>query len=1034
MEKFTPPRHWIGPEELESSYWSDPKVLERRSQEFYDKPLETVSLIDRLDTKGIARRDFLTIMGASMALAGTACARRPIHKIIPYVVQPEEITPGVSNYYASTCAETGVGLLIKTREARPIKLEGNPKHPMGFGSLSARGQASILDLYDPERLKEPMVRPARGQAGKVTSWTDVDADLGARIRKAGGKVRLLTQRVHGDATRKLISEFLGGNTAAHVEFEPLFASDVTQGQAEAYGTAVVPGYRFDEAGVVVSVGNDFLGTASNHGQYERDWVKNRKLSGKPHANAIMSKLFVFESTMTVTGANSDERTPIRPGDELKIAAAIARELGVAVPAGYTADAVAGELGISADSIKEAAKALSSHRGNSIFIAGGSIHSRSQDAIALQIVAAAINSALGNEGKTVDGTADVDSAQYGYARMARLIAEINAGVVDVLIIHRANPAFSLPKAAGFEAALAKVATVAVISDREDETAKWADFVLADHHPFENWGDSHPRKNLWSIQQPVIEPLHKTRSLQECLLAWRGATVSWHDYVRNFWRDTVYREARASGTFDSFWERALRDGVIDTLDGRRPSASGRSFRSAALAQVPAYKPAGEGFKLALYETVALHDGRNANNAWLMEMPDPISTVTWDNYLNVGPATAKQLKLSQDDVVEISLEDGTKAELAVNIQPGMHPQAVSVGVGYGRRSVGKVGDGAGVDVYPFVRVAQGQLVFSGMDVKIRKTGKFYRLAAVQWHHAVAGEAGYSDRPIVNDITLGEFKKNPAAEVHADPHLRMKEVPTMWGKHEYKGYRWGMSIDLNSCTGCGACVIACQAENNIPVVGRNNVRVSRQMHWIKIDRYYSGPADSPDVIFSPMLCQHCENAPCETVCPVLATVHDDEGTNNQVYNRCVGTRYCANNCPYKVRRFNFFDHWKNYEGTANLVWNPDVTVRSRGIMEKCSFCIQRINKGKMTAKAEGRLVRDGEIKAACQQTCPTEAIVFGNINDKASQVAKLQADPLAFRSLEILNTRPAVSYLSKVRNKAAKAHAPGGHGEGHEGGGHHG
>ena len=363
----------------------------------------------------------------------------------------------------------------------------------------------------------------------------------------------------------------------------------------------------------------------------------------------------------------------------------------------------------------------------------------------------------------------------------------------------------------------------------------------------------------------------------------------------------------------------------------------------------------------------------------------------------------------------------EIPVQIQPGMHGEALAIAVGYGRKVAGKVGTGVGVDVFPLVQIEGDSLAYSGLSAQISKTGKFYKLAETQWHHVT------ENRPIINDITLAEFKKNPAAANHTDPHLRMEDVPTMWSKHEYKGYRWGMAIDLNSCTGCGACVIGCQAENNIPVVGRNNVRISREMHWIRIDRYYSGSAESPDVVFQPMLCQHCENAPCETVCPVLATVHDDEGTNNQVYNRCVGTRYCSNNCPYKVRRFNFFDHWKSYEGSMNLVWNPDVTVRSRGIMEKCSFCIQRVQKARFDRKNKGEKIVDGDIQTACQQTCPTDAIVFGNINDPESRVSKLHADARAFRSLEILNTRPAISYLSKVRNKNGGAAQ-------HHGGEHHG
>jgi len=578
--------------------------------------------------------------------------------------------------------------------------------------------------------------------------------------------------------------------------------------------------------------------------------------------------------------------------------------------------------------------------------------------------------------------------------------------------------------GLEDAIKKVPLVIVVSDREDETGLWADFILPDHHYLENWGDANPRKGLYSLQQPAIAPMYNTRSFQDSLMTWSktpGLNIAglssrakdWHDYLQNHWKETHYRESASTATFEQFWEGALRVGVLDLRASRglgKPTA--RSFKSASLSKLPKYSARNEsGFALALYESTAMYDGRSANNAWLQELPDPISSVSWDNYLSLSPALAKRLGVKGDDVVEVSMGD-VQVHLPVYIQPGLHPQVACVAVGYGRRAVGKVGNQTGVDVFPFVQNQENRLVFSGQSVSIRKTGKFYRLAATQWHTVT------ENRPIINDITLTEFRKNPASSQHTDPHLRLETVPSLWPKHEYKGYRWGMAIDLNSCTGCGACVVACQAENNIPVVGRDQVRVSRQMHWLRIDRYYGGTPENPDVVFQPMLCQHCENAPCETVCPVLATVHDDEGLNVQVYNRCVGTRYCQNNCPYKVRRFNFFDHWKAYEVPMNMAWNPDVTVRTRGIMEKCTFCVQRIRDAKDKAKDAGEKVHDGDVKTACQQTCATDAIVFGDMNDPESRVSRLMASPQAFRVLEVLNARPSISYLSKVRNKKGAGH----------------
>jgi Fe-S-cluster-containing dehydrogenase component/anaerobic selenocysteine-containing dehydrogenase len=1038
-ETFNPPRHWIAPEELSPSYWADPKNVEKRGQEFADKPIETIALIDKLDTKGIARREFMTIMGASMAMAGFACARRPVHKIIPYVVKPEEVSPGVANFYASTDPETGYGLLIKVREGRPVKLEGNPEHPVNKGRLSARQQSAILDLYDPERLQEPVSRSRTTGTTAPARWKELDGAISQKLA-SGAKVRVVTGALHSDSTRRLIAEFLSAFPgSAHVEFEPLAMDDIALGQEQAYGTALMPVYRFDQAETVVSIGADFLGTWPESVGYAADWAKGRKLDSKNSKNQSMSKLVSFESMMTVTGANSDERYPIRPGDELKVAGALANALGGgAAFSSYNPDTVAQDLGIAGggEVFRKLAAQLRKSGGKSLVVAG-SVQAKSKDAVALQVAVNFINSQTGAEGSTVDGTgAPVARPMAGFAGMQKLIQDLNAGSVDVLILHRVNPAYALPASAGFAAAVKKAGMVVAVSDRVDETALLADFVLPDHHALENWGDARIRKGVYSLQQPVLAPIFSSRSFQDNLLAWIAAgnlkasglaarvaaspsENTWHDYVMANWKETVFPLA-GGGSFQQFWETSLRDGVFVQKGVAGAKGSARPFRPAALSKVPAFQ-ASPGLKLALYASMAQYDGRTANNAWLQEMPDPVTTITWDNFLAIGPGLAKRMGFKSNDVAKVQVGDRT-LELPVQVQPGLHDDTASVALGYGRRNAGKVGDGVGVDVFPLAQVDASGLVFAGMPVQISKTGKFYRLAETQSHHVT------ENRPVINDLSIAQFRENPGMSNHTDPHLRMETVPTMWSRHEYKGYRWGMAIDLNSCIGCQACVIGCQAENNIPVVGRNNVRVSREMHWIRIDRYYSGTPENPDVVFQPMLCQHCENAPCETVCPVLATVHDDEGINNQVYNRCVGTRYCSNNCPYKVRRFNFFDHWKNYEGTANLVWNPDVTVRTRGIMEKCTFCIQRIQKTRFEKKNKGEKIQDGDVMTACQQTCPTDAIVFGNMNDPESRVSKLMADQRAFRSLEILNTRPSVSYLTKVRNKETVAGAH------HHGGDHHG
>ena len=1055
---FVPPRHWIGPDELEASYWSNPQVQEKRSQEFFEKPVEFIDKLDRSPQGGVARRDFLTIMSASMAMAGFACARRPVHKIIPYVVKPEEITPGVPNWYASTCQECakGCGVLIKNREGRPIKLEGNPDHPVNKGSLCGRGQASVLGLYDPDRLKAPVVRNRADGTRKESNWADVDAALQAQLKKIagqGGRVKVLSGEIQSESTRRLVKEFLGAfPKGEHIEFEPLALDEVPAAQALSYGNAVVPRYRFDQAHYVLSLGSDFLGNGLSPLESTKLWTERRKLSGQNPAQAQLGKLVCVESMMTLTGANADQRMPVRPGDELKVGMAVAHDLiirqkksrfaqdnsVISALQGYSPEVVAAEIGLSrgAESIREIASALWENQGKSIVVAG-SVQAKTADAMSLQIVANLLNSALDNDGKTVDGSVNYSVSRSSFVALSRLADEMKAGQVDALIVYRSNPLYAAPRTAlGLAEGLKRVPLVIVVSEYEDETSALADYILPDHHYLENWGDAHPNQAVYSLQQPAMAPIHSSRAFQDSLLIWRkgGLAVSglaaksldWHDYLQNNWKETVYREVGAAGSFEQFWNGTLRAGVVDVFAAKGISSekvAPRSFRTASVANLPKYSAQTEALTLALYAKTSLYDGRNANNAWLQELPDSISSVTWDNYINLSPALAKKLDLKDDDVVELVSGDRS-VELPLHIQPGLHSQVVTVAVGYGRTAVGKVGNHTGVDVFPLTQLSGAKgtapaLIYAGQKVSLRKTGKFYKLALTQWHTAT------ENRPVINDITLAEYRKNPAQSNHTDPHLRLETVPTMWKKHEYKGYRWGMAIDLTACTGCSACMIACQAENNVPVVGRDQVRVSRQMHWIKIDRYYSGSAENPNVVFQPMLCQHCENAPCETVCPVLATVHDDEGLNVQVYNRCVGTRYCQNNCPYKVRRFNFFDHWKSYEGTANMVWNPDVSVRTRGIMEKCTFCVQRIREAKDLAKDAGDQVKDGALKAACQQTCPADAIVFGNLNDPESRVSKMKESPQAFRVLEVLNTLPAVSYMTKVRNQAGSAHS--GHGAGH-------
>ncbi len=1052
--KFEKPRHWVSVEELKPEYWTDEAIQTRHAQEFYDKPIETLEKIEAMDRAGVSRRDFLTVMGASMAMASFACARRPVNKIIPYVVQPQEMTPGNPLYFSSTCREcaNACGLLVKTREGRPIKLEGNEAHPVNRGSLCAQGQASILNLYDPDRLKKPMKGDKGGSKSSV-NWAEADALVVAALKTAK-RVRIVSLPESSESSRRAIKEFMSSFADAKwIEADPTGLDEVADAQNESYGTRVIPEFAFDRAEMVVSIGADFLGTWGDFVQNAQKWSKMRKLS---QAKDALSKLVVFESNMSNTGASSDERFPILPGSEVAVALAIAHEMivvqkkgkfsGNADVASYLAGsfenwaAKAGSL--DGEKVKKIASELWEARGKSIVVGGGSR--------ALQVVVNLLNSNLENDGKTIDGTANVGPHTGSMHSLVALQSELESGMVDVLIVHGANPVYFLPTGKVFGEAMKKAKLVVSVSDRIDETATFADVVLAENHYLESWGDAHPNASAYSVQQPTIAPLFDTRCLEDVIIGWvRGGIKasgllaqvaqnpkgSFYDFVRENWRQTLYPTFGKGQSFNDFWETTLQNGVLTSKSGtpreRAFKPSSLKIAKDAAAKIKTISlgkkntgPVVEasGLMLGLYFKGSMGDGRSANNAWLQEMPDPISTVTWDNHLNIGPAHAAELGIQTNDVVLLKGAKGS-FEIPVKVQPGIAKGAATLALGYGRTAAGSVGNGVGQNAYVFGQLSsETGMLYSGAEVSITKTGKKYQLAETQLHHKILG------RPILNEISFDEFKKNPNASMETEPAVKMDKVPTLWSEpfdYSKSPHRWMLAVDLNSCTGCGACVVACQAENNTPVVGRDRVRQSREMHWMRIDRYYMGDENNPTVAFQPMMCQHCENAPCETVCPVVATSHSEDGLNQMTYSRCVGTRYCQNNCPYKTRRFNFFDHWKDVKDTKNMVWNPDVTVRSRGIMEKCTFCVQRINEAKSKAKDKKTSIKDGDLKTACQQTCPTDAIIFGNVNDKDSAIHAWIKNPRAFRSMEVLNTRPAVHYLTKVRNAE---------GEAAEGGAHHG
>jgi Fe-S-cluster-containing dehydrogenase component/anaerobic selenocysteine-containing dehydrogenase len=960
----------------------------------------------------ISRRDFLKLSAATAAFATAGCALRPTEKVIPYVKAPEEIVPGVADYYASTLDDgSGTGVLVKTREGRPIKLEGNPDHPLSQGKLTAAMQAALFDLYDPDRLKAPVaLTPGTRTAPAKIPWQTADQEIGKALAAAGGRIALLTGTLHGPARMKLIEEFLAAFPGArHVMADAWGHEGVRSAQEKCYGTKILPRYRFDKAEYVVSLGSDFLASGYSALEWSVNFGKMRKVrDGK------ISRFVAFEPMMTMTGANADERYRVHSRNMLRIALGLIHAIGDkgklppgslnVLVAAHTPETVEKEAGLPAGTIKRIAQELLDHSGEGLVIAG--------EGESLQIVANYLNSLCDNEGKTVDGTlSPSNQSQGGPEDLMRLIADMQAGKIDVLIVWGTNPEFWLPAGAGLGDALSKVKTIVSLADRIDETATHAHYVLPGLHFLENWGDAEPQKGLYSLTQPAIYPLWENRSAEDSLIqfAKTGAhtglaayAADWHQYLMDTWNEKFFKSGRYLGTFENFWNSALRNGVLDTRPAGEPEV--RAFMPGALAEIKVPRSETDDLELMVYPSPIHLDGKAGNNAWKFECPDPVTKIAWTNYASLSPAAASKLGLIEGDIVRLE-SGGINVELPAHIQPGDADGIVSVQSGWGRTHSGEVGNGTGANAFVFRRIEDGRLTARGMSCTLTATGKREKhMPNVQMQSTTLG------RPVVYEARLEDYQKDPGKG-----HAPRKKPPTLWPPQTYGSFRWGMRIDLTSCIGCSACVIACQVENNVPVVGRTQVSMRREMHWIRVDRYYSGDMNQPDVTFQPMLCQQCENAPCETVCPVIATMHNDDGLNIQVYNRCIGTRYCSNNCPYKVRRFNWFefslDLFKNQPLRLGL--NPDVTVREKGVMEKCDFCDQRIREAKFKAKDLGREVLDSDLQTACQQTCPTNAIMFGNFHNPSNEIVPEMDDPRSYHVLEELATWPSIVYWTKLRNR---------------------
>ncbi len=1009
------PKYWLSLEQ-----WRDDEQFQKLAeQEFMSSPLQNEDGKD-----GWARREFLKLMGASIALTSFGCVRRPAQKIVPYAKAPEDVIPGIANYYTSSYSDAleNFGLIVKTREGRPTKVEGNPDHPMNRGALSARGNAHILSLWDPDRLTAPkknLQNETKSNHDTVNyAWEKADEEIAAQLKQ--GKVALLTGVISSPSTRALINDFKQAFGATQYTWDATGLESVSAGQAKSFGSGAMAKPRFANADLVVTIDTDFLGTYLAPTEFTRDFSARRK------PGSDMLKLVSFESILSLTGMNADERYRMKPSEQLAVVMGILYQIVVKGKSSrYAGDstltnalskfATASNPELQA-AIEKVAQELWSKRGQSLVLAGGMVTQTSQG-LELQAAVNLLNVALENDGKTVDYQS-IPNREASAGSLQSLAKAINEGQIQTVIIYKTNPVYSASPDIKIADALRKAKMVVYVDDRNDETGRISDYVLSLSHPMESWGDVEAAAGVYSIQQPTVRPLYDTRSFEDGLIQWmkkadKGAAKSfdtWYDYLRANWKNKIYSGA----DFENFWSNLLQTGVYNKSGYKKDStAGGRNASSAALASVSPVKT--DGYELVLYMTSGLADGTLANVSWLQEFPDPVTKICWDNYVCMSVADAKREKVHEGDIVKLQMGD-RKIEAPAHIQPGQADSVLAIAVGYGRNGLGKVADHVGVNAYSLAQVANGLTVYSGLPVKMSKTGKKGELANVQGHNSMEG------RQIVVEATLAQYTQNKSANIHR--HHMM----TMWDEHKYPKHKWGMVVDLNTCTGCSACVIACQSENNVPTVGKKYVLKGREMHWLRIDRYFAGEPENPSSVFQPLPCQHCDNAPCETVCPVIATVHSDEGTNDMIYNRCVGTRYCSNNCPYKVRRFNWFNYLPTFQTPLNEALNPEVTVRSRGVMEKCTFCIHRIKDVQRAAKLEDRPLKDGDVKTACQQSCPANAIVFGDLKDPESKVSKLFNIENSYTLLEELNAKPAVKYLSKIRNTDA---LKGSGGHGHEG--HH-
>jgi MoCo/4Fe-4S cofactor protein with predicted Tat translocation signal len=978
-EKISGPEYWRSLEELAGS----PAFQEALHREFPKGASEWVD--------SVSRRGFLKVMGASMALAGmTGCVRLPLEPIVPYVRQPEDVIPGRPQFYATAMTLGGYAspLLVESHLGRPTKIEGNDKHPASLGGTDIFAQAHVLGLYDPDRSQSVV------SMGDQRSWqtflTAIRGPLSAQKALQGAGIRILTPTISSPTLADQLRNFLKIYPQAkwHV-YEPINRDNVLEGAKMAFGQPVETRYDFEKADVIVSLDADFLyaGFPGNV-RYIRDFAKRRNPDGN------MNRLYVIESTPTTTGAKADHRQPLRPPDIERVAWNLASELGINVRMPGQQDKFS--VALTQD--------LSTHKGSSLVVAG------EQQPPVVHALAHAINAKLGNVGKTVFYTDPVDSSPVNQIESIKdLVTDVRAGKVDLLVILGGNPAYDAPADLDFANVLknGRIPLRVHLGLYQDETAELCQWHINQSHELEAWGDARAYDGTVGIIQPLIAPLYSGKSALEFVALLSGqAEAPGYDLVRAFWQ-----KQHSGADFEQFWRKSLHDGWIDgtTFVPKEFAVKAESYPAPRTSDYI-------GPVLSFRRDPTVYDGQFSNNGWLQELPKPMNKLTWDNAIIIGPKAAERWQIKTEDVVELEIElsgyQGHKVTGPVWVQAGQPDNSVTVFLGYGRKRAGRVGTAVGFDAYP-IRTSAAPWFVEGLKPP-RKTGDTYKLASTQGYQSMDTPDG-GHRPLVRETTLEEYRKEPnfAQEEEPAPGL------TLYKPYPYKeeDYAWGMAIDLNSCVGCNNCMLACQSENNIAVVGKEQAVIGRHMHWIRVDAYYQGDRDNPKAFFQPVPCMQCENAPCEVVCPVGATNHSAEGLNDMVYNRCVGTRYCSNNCPYKVRRFNFllFQDWTTEQ--YKMMRNPDVSVRSRGVMEKCTYCIQRINEHKIDAETAsvrgGKQIKVGdELQTACQQSCPADAIIFGNLNDPNSKVSKLKAQSRNYSLLGELNTRPRTTYLAEISN----------------------